>query len=892
MSTVQKIPKNGTSPTWMAQGNQALRDGRYNDALDCYTLAIEETPELEAILSINIKMAKQNISEQIQSSSRKKNVLNLKEEEISSNISFNSDKKYILKVEKLDQYELIGWAVDSDLKESVFEIILKINGFKYVSLANNKNRPDLKRHGKSCGLGGYSISFPNGLFDEGENEITFVLPSGEEVSHKIQAKNTCQINKIPYLSCNYPISVVVPVYNALEDLKVCVERLRNFTKCSIRIFFINDASPDPEIKKFLLSVEKENRFVVVHNQTNLGFTKTVNKGLVLAGEDDVVILNSDARVTPRWLEGMQYALSTDKRIATVTPMSDRAGAFSAPNIGNENDLPCGVSEIEYARAFRRRSIGLYPTVPTGNGFCMYIRRACIKAVGKLDERAFPRGYGEENDFCMRARAQGWRHIIDDRTYVFHDRSKSFGGEKDHLVAAGRSVVDQRYPEYKKAIKVFSKSHKIHLSRFKAKQAMADCLKIGGNKPRALFVVATKTGGTPQTNRDLMLALYKKWECWLLHCNASVLTLYKVNSTERDELIRKHNLSEVVDPLSHLSFEYDAVALNWLHEFDFDLVHIRHLAWHSLNLPFIAKNAGAIVLKSFHDFYTICPTVKLLDSDNKFCGGNCSKSISEGKCTSPLWKHADIPELKNNWVFDWRKKFESALKYVDHFITTSNSAKSLILNNFDFLKHDQVSVINHGRDFDSFIEPEERFKKGEKIKILVPGNIDEAKGLEIIISLIELDFDNRLEFHILGNIQQPLTANYFDKIKIHGKYDRSDFLNIVKRIKPHVGAVLSIWDETWCHTLTEIWAAGLPAFVLNFPTVATRTKQFNSGWVLSSMDASHIYDEILIDMSKSYTEKLVGVKNWQKNEGTFKNTKWMASQYSSIYKSLLALDVDF
>src|SRR5690554_3185098 len=156
---------------------------------------------------------------------------------------------------------------------------------------------------------------------------------------------------------------------------------------------------------------------------------------------------------------------------------------------------------------------------------MYIRRAAINGVGLLDEEAFPRGYGEENDFCMRARAKGWRSVIDDRTYVFHDRNKSFGGQKTDLIAKGRAIVDQRYPDYKKAIRVFSESSTIAAARFRAKQAVEDLVVSGGKvKPRVLYVVSTLTGGTPQTNRDLMLALSDRIEPWLLHCDSQVISL--------------------------------------------------------------------------------------------------------------------------------------------------------------------------------------------------------------------------------------------------------------------------------------------------------------------------------------------------------------------------------
>ena len=97
---------------------------------------------------------------------------------------------------------------------------------------------------------------------------------------------------------------------------------------------------------------------------------------------------------------------------------------------------------------------LRPSVPTGNGFCMYIRRSCIDEVGTFDEAAFPRGYGEENDFCMRALHRGWRNIVDDRTIVYHRRSASFGEDKSGLIKQAASILNEKYPEYKMLTKVF------------------------------------------------------------------------------------------------------------------------------------------------------------------------------------------------------------------------------------------------------------------------------------------------------------------------------------------------------------------------------------------------------------------------------------------------------
>ncbi|WP_386083027.1 glycosyltransferase [Vreelandella sp. F11] len=859
----------------VATANRLLREKKYDEAVVLYRQAIKQYPALESYLNFNIVMA-QNKKRSVGSYDFK--------EHSENNVNKSTLKcKYNVKVERKNESVISGWAVNEGNKKDVFDIKVEVNGFNYCIVKNDIKRQDLKKHNKSEGLGGFSIKFPRGIFDKDSNHVVLTLPSERKIECIINGSEKKVINFGDYNNAASPISIVVPVYNALEDLKVCVDRLRLYTDKNVCVYLINDASPDKNINIFLETLKFDNQFVVVNNNKNMGFTRTVNKGLELCKNDDVVILNSDARVTPFWLESILFAANTDSNIATVTPMSDRAGAFSAPNIGNDNKLPLGVSEIEYSKAFRRRSIGLYPTVPTGNGFCMFIRRSCINDVGILDEKAFPRGYGEENDFCMRARNKGWRNIIDDRTYVFHDRSKSFGESKNDLMIAGRKIIDKRYPDYKKAISVFTQDLKIKLARFQAKKAIYDC-QHEVVKDRCLFVVSTKTGGTPQTNRDLMLALSDSIEPWLLHCDSKILTLYKAGKVD-DEVVLRHELSEPVDPLTHTSHEYDRVVYNWLFEFGFSIVHIRHLVWHSLGLTKIAKLAGAKVVKSFHDYYALCPTVKLLDNDLFFCEGDCSKSQAKQDCTFPLWESDALPPLKGAWIHNWRENFSKALQYVDAFVTTSEHAKNIFLDNFKCIDSDRFKVIKHGRDFEKFINPKQEIIAKNRYKILIPGNIDEAKGLNVILSLLERDKDELLEFHILGNARQTLLQNASERLVFHGKYERDQFAEHVAKIKPDVGAVFSIWDETWCHTLTELFSVGLPVFVLGYPTVGDRVKEYNAGWVLKNKQIELVYEEIIISLNTDLNSKLSGVKDWQEKEGKFRDIRWMAAQYHALYQTL-------
>ncbi|KGJ23722.1 glycosyltransferase [Paracoccus sanguinis] len=788
------------------------------------------------------------------------------------------------KIEHASPNTLRGWAVDRRDRGLVFAIDVLIDGQFYCVARNDEPRGDLMGLGASEGLGGIRVSLPLERLEAGAHSVSLRFPDGETLSEQVvvdESARSYALTEGVLPIAPRDVAVIVPVYNAADDVETCIERLARFTPPEVEVVFIDDASPDPAIAGLMRHAAARPGMRVLTNAQNLGFTRTINRALEEVGRKHAILLNSDARVTPGWVEGMLVAAASRPRVATVTAMSDRAGAFSAPELGNANTLPPGVDEITYARAFRRRSLGLYPVVPTGNGFCMFVNRACIDEIGALDADAFPRGYGEENDFCMRAGRAGWTNLIDDRTYVFHDRSKSFGDAKTELMAAGRAVVDARYPEYGKAIRVFTTGADLNLARFRARQAMADCASARAGLPAVLFVVATQTGGTPQTNLDLMTALADGLDSWLLRCDSRELTLSRLDGTHVRE-VRRHRLAEPVDPIRHHSGEYDAVVRDWIREIGPEIVHIRHLGWHSLSLPSIAKEQGAAVVFSFHDFYTLCPTVKLLDGDNLFCGGTCT--ATDKVCRAELWDPDSLPPLKNSWVHVWRRLFDDALRVCDAFVTTSDSARARILTHLPGIDPDRFHVIPHGRSFTEMLQVRRRPERGQPLKILVPGNISVAKGLGVIQALLAHDVAEMLEFHVLGTIDttQEISCNrLFD----HGKYARGAFAARAAEIDAHLGAIFSIWDETYCHTLTELWSIGIPAMVFDFPTVAGRVRESGAGWVLPHDDIAQLYDAILrLAFDPAEQDRAdAGVRAWQAGRGPGRTTQLMAARYLDVYR---------
>lgn len=675
-----------------------------------------------------------------------------------------------------------------------------------------------------------------------------------------------------------PVAVIISVFNAPAETSRCIRSVLAHTPPAVRVIVIDDSSTDERVEAVLAELGGRRNVLVVRNDRNLGYTATINRGISLAGRADVVLLNSDTRVTPQWLRNLRLAAYSGPRVATATPFSDNAGAFSAPRANERNPRPEWMSDDEYARAVTRASVRDYPTVPTANGYCMYVRRDCIEALGVFDADAFPRGYGEENDFCARATQAGWTHVIDDATLVYHVRSASFGDDRESLVREGRAIVDERHPDYTGSVQRFLADPRVERARGRVSSAAERGEPI---RPRVLYVISTTTGGTPQTNLDLMRALVDDYETYLLVCDSRRIELSRVSGDER-HLVEAHDLGERILPFPHVSDDYDAFVGGLLLRYSFELVHIRHIAWHSLNLPRTCTDLAIPVVFSFHDFYSICPTVKLLDEDLVHCGGVCTST--KGECKPDLWNPADFPRLKHEGIYQWQAWMRAMLSCCDAFVTTSESARGQILTNFPELQHRPFTVIPHGRDLTFERQVSEHQELDTPVKIAIPGNLIVAKGLHLVEELQAIDSERRFEFHVVGRTK----LESMDGVVVHGAYERSDLARILHRIGPTHGMILSIWPETYCHTLTELWACGLPVIALDFGAVGERIRRHGGGWLIPHGDVDGLYARLrtICDDAEGYAERVRLIWHWQEGPGRNQDTRRMARHYDSMYDRLL------
>lgn len=244
---------------------------------------------------------------------------------------------------------------------------------------------------------------------------------------------------------------MVPVFNAVEETRRCLEAVAaTVDSAKAGVIVIDDASTHEDIRTLL--AQQPSDWVMVRNAHNLGFVATANLGMALAGRSDVVLLNSDTQVSAGWLEALLACAESDPGIASITPLTNHGEIAAVPEFCRPNPWP--VDPQRWARAARESGPPTYPDLPTAVGFCMYMRRAAIDEVGAFDEIAFGRGYGEENDWCCRASAAGWRHVLCDHAFVAHQGGASFGPLGLMPGGAAMDALLARHPDYLRRVQAF------------------------------------------------------------------------------------------------------------------------------------------------------------------------------------------------------------------------------------------------------------------------------------------------------------------------------------------------------------------------------------------------------------------------------------------------------
>ncbi|MGB3456457.1 MAG: glycosyltransferase family 2 protein [Litorimonas sp.] len=253
------------------------------------------------------------------------------------------------------------------------------------------------------------------------------------------------------------LSVVICIHNALDDVTRCIDSvLASEAAGDLDIVLVDDGSDTPTADHVAAVAKAHPHVRRIRRDEAGGYTVAANTGLAAATGDVICLLNSDTVVPKRWAHKLAAHFLARPDVGIVGPLSNAASWQSVPERSDPrggwmiNALPPGMDVDAVDARCEALSEGVtVPRVPLVNGFCYALHRRLLEAIGPLDEAGFPKGFGEEDDYCLRAADAGFGLLIAIDTYVFHAKSKSYGSERRRtLTQAGQATLKRKHGEHR------------------------------------------------------------------------------------------------------------------------------------------------------------------------------------------------------------------------------------------------------------------------------------------------------------------------------------------------------------------------------------------------------------------------------------------------------------
>lgn len=612
------------------------------------------------------------------------------------------------------------------------------------------------------------------------------------------------------------VAVVIPVYRDRKLTWRCLDSVLS-SPCvtPFQIIVIDDASPEADLSNDLEEMAQRGWISLHRNEHNLGFVASVNHGIKLASDLDVVLLNSDTEVYAGWLDRLVEAAWRNTKTASVTPLSNNATIASYPRFLLDNPYPLETDYSILDCLAAETNAGVEVEAPTGVGFCMYLRRDAVDQVGLFDEVAFNKGYGEENDWCQRAAALGLRNIIAPDIFVRHFGGASFQEQKAQLIAHAMKKIDELHPEYHQLVQEFIRQDPLYASRERLDWAR---LKNQVRDENVLIVCHSRGGGTERHVQDDTQRLLGEGK--------GVFYLRPVRGRPTHVRFSHPRCRQLMQAPAYAIADTNSL-VKAFQELNINSVHLHGLvdmvpeaAEHILS---IARQLQVPMDVDIHDYKVICPRINLVDQHGFYCGE--PNEVACDQCLASLGNEFGVRKIK-----PWRKMHYRVLRYARNVWTPDEDVTQRLARYFP----DVVTQVTPHEHVDRNAFQSTKMKTpGETLHIVIIGAISKIKGYDIILACAKEAKHKRMSvrFSLLGYSMNDAILEAAG-VEVLGRYQEHEAETRLSALSPDIVWIPSIWPETFCYTLSIALRAGYPTYAFDIGAQAARLRQLGfDRWIL-------------------------------------------------------------
>ncbi len=627
------------------------------------------------------------------------------------------------------------------------------------------------------------------------------------------------------------LSVIVPVYAGIEETLNCLRSVFDNTPLdNVDLIVVHDHGPEPELLEALRGLASQDRITLLINPRNLGFPASVNRGMAALPDNDVVLLNADAEVFGDWLARLTATAYARPDIATVTPFTNCGSILSYP-AGEEADIETD-SAARIDRILSRNPDRTLIDLPSAVGFCMYIKRACLGEVGVFDEESFGPGYGEENDFCLRASAAGWRHVAATNLFVRHAGGRSFGPLKALLMETNLRVLGRRFPDYVDLVGAFQRRDPLHPTRrwLDERRVTQDA------RPVTLMITPGRDGGVGRHLKDRQRDV--------LAAGGRVLEL---NPGADDADARPCRLTVVGESFGDLTYRLPldlGPLLELLRQLPIQTVEIHHFVGLdpcALDIPVRLGVPYAVIV---HDYSWVCPRITFIAGDPRYCGEPsleaCERCVVEHG--SLIGEAISVAALRARSA----SLFEGAAS-----VTVPCQDVASRLGRY------VPGVPWRVTPWESSPPPPDLVRRGrpQRARVAVIGAIGEHKGYRHLLDCARdaaaRDLD--LEFVVIGYTEDDFPLFETGRVFVTGIFHDDEVADLIERERCNVALYLSVAPETWSYALTHGIRSGLPIIAFDFGALGERLKGLDRARLLpTDADASAVNETLIASARARFT----------------------------------------
>ncbi|OOR90185.1 hypothetical protein B0181_04735 [Moraxella caviae] len=610
---------------------------------------------------------------------------------------------------------------------------------------------------------------------------------------------------------NAVVDVLIPVYGAPDDTLRCIYSvLTARTKTPFNLLVIEDRGPDDNLRVKLRELSQKFQFEYHEHKENKGFVLTCNYGFDLHPDRDVVLLNSDTEVYDDWLDNLLACADKNPTAGTITAMSNSATICSYPTFVEDYPYQYDISDAELSKLFIEANQLEVVDAPTGVGFCMYVRRACLNQIGYFDYESFGKGYGEENDLCVRAEKAGWRNLIAGGVFVRHHGSSSFSSEvREERVKHAIQVIKKLHPNYLKDVSSFIESDTPFV--FRNRVDMKRLENFIQDKPVILFVTHNLGGGTEKHHLEMVEKLKAE--------GFAVISI-KPNKRKRaaiylDGIYALPNIKVPTDTEQLVAF---------LTNFDLlQFVHFQHIKGYSVdfinNLIDALGRTNIAYYYTVHDYLPICPQITLIKPNEFiFCG-----EPKEQECNACIASNEDAQPFGCD-IQKWRQWYDNILKGAKKVFVPDEDVKWRLQRYFKDLP---IYVRPHFDTWPSATHQKQRSDMRNTRRIGILGAIGPHKGFYLLLNIArkckELDLD--ITFVVIGYTADNDMLTSLGNVEILGEYQDNELQEKINQANLDVIWFPAVWPETYSYTLSAALSIhNMPIIAFDFGAIARRLKE--------------------------------------------------------------------